>query len=360
MGYSHWPLKERLAIRPRRLQQQEVTGFLLVVAATILVAAGCGSSSNSSTHVGKLQTIRFQKPTDNGPSPFTQPADVSGPKTVSYQPSQTGSGPFGGTGSNQVCDRDLLIRFLHDHPDRMRAWAGVEGIDPSFDSVKSYIAHLHPVTLTRDTQVTNHTFINGHAEGFQSILQAGTAVLVDQYGRPVARCRCGNPLTEPTYSSQATCEDCPPHYTPPSDTYCRFWYHLTDYDKNTYTNSYYSNQDYDKTWIEFWKHGPWMKCYEAYPDPPPVTVFELYSKPGPQQSAPTQNNPPPSYTPPSNSQPQNQTQPYQNQPNNTTGGGTGGGTTGGTGGGTTGGSTGGGTPGGGGGTTGGGTSGGGP
>ena len=163
----------------------------LSACALAVVAAGCGSSGSSggSKHVAKLQTIRFQRPKDPGPQPFTPPADVSGPKTVQA------SGPFGGTGSNQVCDRDLLIRFLKEHPDRMREWARVEGIDPSYDSVSKYIAKLHPVTLTRDTQVTNHTFINGHAVGFQAILQAGTAVLVDKYGRPVARCRCGNPLT---------------------------------------------------------------------------------------------------------------------------------------------------------------------
>jgi len=31
-----------------------------------------------------------------------------------------------------------------------------------------------------------------------SVLQAGTAVLVDRYGVPRARCACGNPLTPPT------------------------------------------------------------------------------------------------------------------------------------------------------------------
>jgi hypothetical protein len=30
------------------------------------------------------------------------------------------------------------------------------------------------------------------------VLQAGTAVLVDEFGKLVARCRCGNPLLEPT------------------------------------------------------------------------------------------------------------------------------------------------------------------
>jgi uncharacterized protein DUF6777 len=353
VGYSPWPLGGIRIFSPGRLERPAATGLLVAAATLVIAAAGCGSNAVKGTSErpnAHLQTIRFQKPTDPGPNPFTAPADVAGPKTVSLP----ASGPFGGTGSNQVCDRDLLIRFLKAHPDRMRAWAEVEGIDPSENSVSRYIAKLHPVTLTRDTQVTNHTFINGHAVGFQSILQAGTAVLVDKYGRPVARCRCGNPLTEPTYYKQATCYDCPPHYTPPTD-YCRFWFHLTDYDHNTYTNSYYSNKDYDKTYIVWWKTSPWIKCYEAYPDPPPVTLFELFKRPQQQQSAPSTYNPP-SYTPPSNS-PSQPTQPYPG----TTGGGTTGGRT--TGGGTTGGgTTGGGTTGGGstgGGTTGGGTTGGG-
>ena len=46
--------------------------------------------------------------------------------------------------------------------------------------------------------MTNHTFQNGRAVPLQSVLQAGTAVLVDEFGRLVVRCRCGNPLLEPT------------------------------------------------------------------------------------------------------------------------------------------------------------------
>jgi hypothetical protein len=40
------------------------------------------------------------------------------------------------------------------------------------------------VILQRDTRVTNHGFRNGRATPTQSILQAGTAVLVDEYGVP--------------------------------------------------------------------------------------------------------------------------------------------------------------------------------
>ena len=68
---------------------------------------------------------------------------------------------------------------LKAHPDRMREWARVVGVSASYKKVSKYIAKLHPVTLTRDTQVTNHAFTNGRAVPFQAILQAGTAVLVE-------------------------------------------------------------------------------------------------------------------------------------------------------------------------------------
>jgi hypothetical protein len=45
--------------------------------------------------------------------------------------------------------------------------------------------------------VTNHGFDDGLAEPFQSVLQAGTAVLVDAVGLPRVRCFCGNPLQGP-------------------------------------------------------------------------------------------------------------------------------------------------------------------
>src|SRR3954467_3814582 len=94
--------------------------------------------------------------------PRPAPAGRTAAAAPARGPARAGAGgPYGGSGSDKVCDRDLLIRFLRQNPDRMRAWAGVLGIDPSYKSVSRYIAKLHPVTLTRDTQVTNHSFGNG-------------------------------------------------------------------------------------------------------------------------------------------------------------------------------------------------------
>ena len=56
---------------------------------------------------------------------------------------------------------------------------------------------LTAVRLRFDTRVTNHGFRDGGANPFQSLLQAGTAVLVDDQGVPRVKCNCGNPLLAP-------------------------------------------------------------------------------------------------------------------------------------------------------------------
>ena len=186
------------------------------------------------------QTISFQAPEDPGEDPFTPPADVEGSETVEVQQ------PFGGSGSNRVCDRDKLIKFLEANPERMAEWARVLGLEPRISVVKKYIAKLHPVTLTRDTQVTNHAYTNGQAVPFQAILQAGTAVLVDGYGVPVVRCYCGNPLGPAGHTPEAKCTGCPPDYKPPKQ--CEYT-RKESYDKTVYRRNYYSNGDYDEVFI---------------------------------------------------------------------------------------------------------------
>lgn len=194
---------------------------LLAVAAVVLVAAiAFGVVLLTGDDEAEGQTVRFQAPTEPGPDPFTKPADVAGGDRV-----RVGSGPYGGTGSDLVCDRELLIRSLRAQPDRLRAWAAVMGIEPTATAVARHIRRLRPVTLTTDTRITNHSFAGGQAVAFQSILQAGTAVLVDSSGRPVVRCRCGNPLAEPVFIAEATCLKCPANYTPPPpcDDYSKCW-----------------------------------------------------------------------------------------------------------------------------------------
>lgn len=104
-------------------------------------------------------------------------------------------GLYGGTRDMQICDPEQLVEFLEANPDKALAWAGVHGIEPT--EIRSFVADLTPLLLTRDTRVTNHGFVDGAARPHQSVLQAGHAVLVDEYGVPRAKCSCGNPLAEP-------------------------------------------------------------------------------------------------------------------------------------------------------------------
>lgn len=104
-------------------------------------------------------------------------------------------GLFGGTRNNASCDVDRLIAFLAANPDKAAAWAAVMGITPG--QIESFVRTLTPVVLTRDTRVTNHGYANGRATPVQAVLQAGTAVLVDDRGLPRVKCGCGNPLLPP-------------------------------------------------------------------------------------------------------------------------------------------------------------------
>jgi hypothetical protein len=89
------------------------------------------------------------------------------------------------------------------------------GLTP--EQVPAYISGLKSAVLTADTKVTNHGLKDGHAYPRQSVLTAGTAVLVDTGGATapsttsssappatapgggiiVTRCKCGNPLLPP-------------------------------------------------------------------------------------------------------------------------------------------------------------------
>lgn len=138
-----------------------------------------------------------QTPGTNG-NPFMPPAgdDQRGvtppPRTGGTFDGNT-SGLYGGTLNNSVCDRQAVIKFLQAHPDKGAAWARVQGIRQA--DLPRYISGLTPVFLRSDTAVTNHGFRDGRETILHSVLQAGTAVLVDKYGVPRARCYCGNPLT---------------------------------------------------------------------------------------------------------------------------------------------------------------------
>lgn len=264
-------------------------GVALAVAASLIGAAVVLRSEPASDKAEEdLQVVEYETPSDPGEDPFTTAADVEGSEVVRFTPTGGRTGdttePFGGSGSLHVCDREKLVDFLTSHPAQMREWAGVLRIDPDDEAVTRYVRSLTPVTLTVDTRVTNHTYTNGRAVPFQSILAAGTAVLVDKYGRPVVRCKCGNPLASPIDYPRIRCKGCPPDYQPPK--FCKWrsydpWYpYPPEYLPPEWRDPYPKYYPKPKPWV--YRKGAY--CYVLYPDPPDVEY-------------PPRWYPPPTYTP---------------------------------------------------------------
>jgi hypothetical protein len=134
----------------------------------------------------------------------TVPADIPDPRTEEVGTTLSGRhvqggepAVYGGSRDTQVCDASQLVAFLTDPANsaKAEAWAGV--LDVEVSGIADYVAGLTAVRLRFDTRVTNHGFRDGEATAFQSLLQAGTGVLVDDTGVPRVKCNCGNPLSRP-------------------------------------------------------------------------------------------------------------------------------------------------------------------
>ncbi len=92
------------------------------------------------------------------------------------------------------CDTERLLAGIVRSSATAEAWAEIAGLPNGVDGIGPYLDSLVPVYLAVDVRVTNHGWADGRMVPRQSVLQTGTAVLVDQFERPVVRCICGNPL----------------------------------------------------------------------------------------------------------------------------------------------------------------------
>ncbi len=171
-----------------------------VVAAVIVTMVLTRPSSGTSEVFAEPAASTGQDPVtkstanDSSPTPSAKPRKPSGGGNSTFEGATPGL--YGGTRNSASCDVEKQITYLTGSPERNQAFAGVLGKKPG--QVPSYLRSLTPLQLAYDTRVTNHGFKDGKATAFQSVLQAGTAVMVDSYGVPRVRCKCGNPLTEPT------------------------------------------------------------------------------------------------------------------------------------------------------------------
>ncbi|AXE24159.1 hypothetical protein C0216_12450 [Streptomyces globosus] len=172
-----------------------------------LAAAACGGGEEPPAPAGpENQEIHLQPVGSAGPDPFT-PSSATAESAPAQPPlpNPTGRGIrtvggatpglYGGTKRLGSCDVEQQLRALTGDDNKARAFAAASSVQES--GLPEFLRGLTPVVLRADTRVTNHGFRDGGAYGFQAVLQAGTAVLVDAQGMPRLRCAGGSPLLPP-------------------------------------------------------------------------------------------------------------------------------------------------------------------
>ncbi|MER7519480.1 DUF6777 domain-containing protein [Streptomyces sp. NPDC126499] len=217
----------------RRWPSRSAAGAVTALASALLLA---GCSAGDGGEPGARQTaaaaaadqVLLQPADSPGPAPFTPSTVLEGPPAHPGAPPAAGVGEpapagraltgatpglYGGTRSVASCDVEKQIALLTADGGRARAFAEAAGIPEN--NIAGWLRGLTPVLLRADTRVTSHGFRDGGPTAFQSVLQAGTAVLVDPYGTPRVRCGCGNPLRSPADAQGAAHSGKPwPGYRP--------------------------------------------------------------------------------------------------------------------------------------------------
>ncbi|MFK0110432.1 DUF6777 domain-containing protein [Streptomyces sp. NPDC091217] len=180
-----------------------LTTAVVVAAALAVVLTRVGGGS------GRHGEVFLQAADSAGQDPFTESsAEKSSVAPVTPAPAASAApadqlrgvdggapGLYSGTRYTSSCDVEKQIKYFQDSPPRNKAFASQVGVRPA--GVPAYLRSLTPVQLRADTRVTNHGYRDGNTTAYQSVLQTGTAVLVDGHGMPRVRCACGNPLTPP-------------------------------------------------------------------------------------------------------------------------------------------------------------------
>jgi hypothetical protein len=187
----------RGGIRPAQAVVLGLAIALLMGSVAWAVSSGGDKQSAARTEQKEV----FTEPISTARNPFAPAVGTDAPRVPAVHPqgvsTQVGGQPglYGGTMDRSSCDKQQLISYLQTNTAKADAWASTLGIQVS--QISTYVNSLTPVLLRSDTRVTNHGYVDGRATSFQTVLQAGTAVLVDDKGEPVTKCYCGNPLTPP-------------------------------------------------------------------------------------------------------------------------------------------------------------------
>jgi hypothetical protein len=189
-----------------------ITLTTLVIAALVTVVVvkrsgifGAGSpeetvvltAANAPTRDSFMPSVAVGAPSDRsgfGTSSVAQQLSVSADRGVRLV-AGTQPGLYGAFGQSNSCDAAAVANYLDAHPDVAKAWGQTIGISAA--QIPYYLNTLTPVYLTADTWVTSNAYSDGRAAPFQTVLQAGNAVMIDPVGVPRVHCASGNPLLPP-------------------------------------------------------------------------------------------------------------------------------------------------------------------
>lgn len=195
---------------PRQAPRRHAPARAALFTVLGLFAAACGASVDEGPAKGaaaaESQEVHLQPVASAGPDPFTSSSATAESAPVQPPlPNPTGQGVrtvnaatpglYGGTQRLGSCDVEAQVQSLTTDDAKARAFAEASQVERA--NIPEFLRGLTPVVLRADTRVTNHGFVGGNPNAFQSVLQAGTAVLVDDHGMPRVRCACGNPLAAP-------------------------------------------------------------------------------------------------------------------------------------------------------------------
>ncbi|MBL1096389.1 DUF6777 domain-containing protein [Streptomyces coffeae] len=172
-----------------------VVGLVAVVAAVVVV----GMVSPSGKASGKAAAVEFRREPVGKTSVPAFTRSVGQDRNDLESPSNGGRaflgntpGLYAGAPDRQSCDRGELIRGLQADPKKAATWSRIQHIG-STNAIADYVDRLTGAVLRSDTYAKVYGSRPG-AKPSSAVLQAGTAVFVNQRGEPVVKCNCGSPV----------------------------------------------------------------------------------------------------------------------------------------------------------------------
>ncbi|MFJ1993483.1 DUF6777 domain-containing protein [Streptomyces asiaticus] len=183
-----------------------VVGFVVVVAVVVVLgmvsssekASGEASKEAPGEAPGYASTVEYRREPVGKTSVPAFTSSVGRDRKHVVSPSNGGRafrgntpGLYAGVRNRQPCDRQGLLHDLDADKKKGAAWSKVQHISP--DAIPDFVNRLTSVTLRSDTYAKTYGY-RGGVKPVSAVLQAGTAVFVDERGLPVVKCDSGNPV----------------------------------------------------------------------------------------------------------------------------------------------------------------------